>query len=103
MKKEHIPGLGTKLDSQRRAELWVCDRVYQHKIKTAWKIIYKKGYVVNSKAVDKVIGSQSFTPTRVSQGNYLFTIADCVAECIYFHPFQVWAGLFLPLCCGPHA
>ena len=67
IKKEHIQSLGTKVDGQRRAKLRTCDQGYQRKIETARKIIYEKGYVVNSKAVDDVIGSQSFTPTRVSR------------------------------------
>ena len=70
IKKEHIRNLGTKVDGQRRAKLRTCDQGYQQKIETARKIIYEKGYVVNSKAVDGVIGSQSFTPTRVSWANH---------------------------------
>jgi len=70
MRKEDIPGLGTKLDERRRAKLRKCNHVYQHKIQTARDIIYEKGYVVNSKAVDKVIGSESYTPTKVRQGNH---------------------------------
>ena len=31
------------------------------------EIIYKKGYAVNSKAVNSVIGLESFTPTHVSR------------------------------------
>jgi len=70
IRKEDISALGTKVDEQRRAKLRACGHVYQHKIKTARKIIYKKGYVVNSKAVDAVIGSESFTPTKVSPDGY---------------------------------
>ena len=70
IRKEDISALGTKVDEQRRAKLRACDHVYQHKIKTAQEIIYEKGYVVNSKAVDAVIGAESFTPTKVSQGGY---------------------------------
>ena len=69
IKKKYISGLGTKVDGQRRAKLRTCDRAYQQKIETAREIIYEQGYVVNSKAVNCVIGSESFTPTRVSQGN----------------------------------
>lgn len=66
IKGEYINGLGTKVDRQRRAKLRKCDRQYQAKIEDARKIIYEKGYVVNSKAVDQVIGSESLTPSRVS-------------------------------------
>ena len=66
IRKEDISALGTKVDKQRRAKLQACNHIYQHKIKTAWEIIYEKGYVVNSKAVDGVIGSESFTPSKVS-------------------------------------
>ena len=59
------------VDEQRRAKLRKCDRRYKSKIKTAREIIYDKGYVVNSKAVDRVIGSQSLTPTHVSRIEYL--------------------------------
>ena len=55
------------VDGQRRARLRTCDRRYQAKIETAREIIYEKGYVVNSKVVDRVIGSESLTPARVSQ------------------------------------
>ena len=70
IRKEDISALGTKVDAQRRAKLRACDYGYQYDIKTAREIIYKMGYVVNSKAVDNVIGSKSFTPTRVSQDVY---------------------------------
>ena len=78
IRKEHISGLGTKVDGQRRAKLRKSNQRYQDKIETARKIIYEKGYVVNSKAVDDVIGSESFTPTRVSQ-----------AGCLYKHPLTI--------------
>jgi hypothetical protein len=66
IKKDYIKGLGTAVDKQRRAKLRKGDERYRAKIETAREIIYKKGYAVNSKAVDRVIGSESFTPTRVS-------------------------------------
>ena len=66
IKKDYIKGLGTTVDKQRRAKLRNCDERYRANIETAREIIYKKGYTVNSKAVDRVIGSESFTPTRVS-------------------------------------
>jgi hypothetical protein len=105
IKKKHIPGLGTMVDGQRRARLRTCDQNYQAKIETARKIIYEKGYVVNSKAVDRVIGSESSTPTRVSQigHRYVPIVADYVAERIHFSPLPVRVELFLSLCCGPHA
>jgi len=63
------------------------------------------GYVINSKAVDNVIGSESLTPARVSQPDHRYehVVADNVTECIYYGPLPVWAKIFLPLCCGPHA
>ncbi|KAF9642728.1 hypothetical protein BDM02DRAFT_3192785 [Thelephora ganbajun] len=60
----YIQGLGTTVDGQRRAKLQTCDRRYRAKIEIAWKIIYKNGYVINSKAVNRIIGSESWTPTR---------------------------------------
>ena len=54
------------VDKQRRAKSRKCDNQYQVHIETARKIIYEQGYVINSKAVDAVIGSESYTPTRVS-------------------------------------
>jgi hypothetical protein len=63
--------LGTKVDEQRRAKYRKSDNRYRTNIETARKIIYEQGYVVNSKAVDEVIGSESFTPTRVSDIDYL--------------------------------
>lgn len=72
IRREYIQGLGTKVDEQRRAKLRKCDQRYLAKIETAREIIYKKGYVVNSKAVDRVIGLESFTPTRVSQVDNLY-------------------------------
>lgn len=75
------------VDKQRRAKLRKGDERYRANIETARKIIYKKGYAVNSRAVDRVIGSESFTPTRVSQNNYQndHTI-DYVTERIHFSP-----------------
>ena len=67
IKKEYIKGLGTKVDGQRRAKLRECNERYRAQVETAREIIYKKGYAVNSKAVNRVIGSESFTPTRVSR------------------------------------
>ena len=67
IKKEYIKGLGTKVDRQRRAKLRECNERYWAQVETAQEIIYKKGYAVNSKAVNSVIGSESFTPTRVSR------------------------------------
>ena len=66
IKKEHISGLGTKADKQRRSKNRKADKRYQASIEAAREIIYKRGYTVNSKAVDRVIGSQSLTPSRVS-------------------------------------
>jgi len=88
IRKEEISALGTKDDEQRRANLRTCDHIYQHKIETARKIIYEKGYVVNAKAVDAVIGEESFTPTKVSQ-NWCWCehITNYIAECIHFCPF----------------
>jgi len=105
IKKVYISGLGTNVDGQRRAKLRTCDQRYQTKIETARRIIYEQGYVVNSKAVDNVIGSESFTPTRVSWADHLYecTVTDYIIECIHFSPFPVWTGLFLPFCCGSHA
>ena len=67
IKKEYIKGLGTKVDRQRRAKLRECNERYRAQVETAREIIYKKGYAVNSKAVNSVIGSESFTPTHVSR------------------------------------
>ena len=67
IKKEYIKGLGTKVDRQRRAKLRECNERYQAQVETAREIIYKKGYAVNSKAVNSVIGSESFTPTCMSR------------------------------------
>lgn len=93
------------VDRQRRAKLRTCGQRYQAKIETAREIIYKKGYVVNSKAVNDVIGSESFTPTRVSWADYpyKYAVADYFAECIHLSPFSIWAKLLLPVCCGSHA
>ena len=104
IKKEYIKGLGTMVDGQRRANLWTWSKRYQRTVETAREIVYKRGYAVNSKAVDRVIGSESFTPTRVSQTGYQnqHTTND-VAERVRFSPFSVRAELFLTLCRGPHA
>jgi len=63
------------------------------------------GYVINSKAVDNVIGSESLTPARVSQPDHRYEciVADNVTEHVYYGPLPVWAELFLPLCWGPYA
>lgn len=70
IKREHIHDLGTAVDRRRRAKLRKCDKVYRSSIESARKIIYELGYVVNSKAVDRILGSESFTPTRVSEADY---------------------------------
>ena len=70
IKREHIHGLGTAVDERRRAKLRKCDKMYKSSIEGARRIIYDLGYVVNSKAVDKILGSESFTPTRVSEADY---------------------------------
>ena len=62
IKKEDIPGLGTQVDGQRWAEHRKGDHVYCHKIETTQEIIYKKGYVVNSKAIDGVLGQNHLPP-----------------------------------------
>ena len=54
------------IDKQQQAKSRKCDNQYQVHIKTVRKIIYEQGYVINSKAVDAVIGLESYTPTRVS-------------------------------------
>ena len=66
IKKDYIKGLRTAVDKQRRAKLRKGDERYRANIETAREIIYKKGYTVNSKAVDRVISLESFTPTRMS-------------------------------------
>ncbi|KAF9783930.1 hypothetical protein BJ322DRAFT_1109780 [Thelephora terrestris] len=63
-KREYIRGLGTMVDRQRRAKVRKCNERYRASVETAREIIYKKGYTVNSMAVNRVIGSESFTPTR---------------------------------------
>lgn len=62
IKKKDIPGLRTQVDGQRRAEHRKGDHVYHHKIETTWEIIYKKGYIVNSKAIDSVLGQNRLPP-----------------------------------------
>ncbi|KAF9642542.1 hypothetical protein BDM02DRAFT_3105515, partial [Thelephora ganbajun] len=71
-------------------------------IETARKIIYEKGYVVNSKAVDSVIGSESFTPTRsafisaLSQfGLNFFPLF--VVDLMHEFELGVWKGVFTHL------
>ena len=64
--KEQINGLGTVVDGKRRAKLRQWTEKYQVNIEHARRIIYQYGYVVNSKAVDTIIGNESLTPTRVS-------------------------------------
>ena len=105
IEKEYIPGLGTKVDGQRRAKLRSCGQSYQANIEDARRSIYKLGYVVNSQAVDHVIGSESLTPAHVSKTNHRYEciITDYTTECICFNPCPVWAELFLPICRGSHA
>ena len=93
IKKEDIPGLGTQVDGQRRAEHQKGDHVYRHKIETAQEIIYKKGYVVNSKAVDGVIGSESFTPTRVSWLDIWISTLLLIIIISKAHSFQPFLSL----------
>lgn len=54
------------MDTQRRVKLWKNDKKYQDDVATMQEIIYEKGYAVNSKVVDWVMGLQSLTPTHVS-------------------------------------
>ncbi|KAF9643157.1 hypothetical protein BDM02DRAFT_3104798 [Thelephora ganbajun] len=102
IKKKYLPGLGTRVDIQQRAKLRTCDQRYQDKIETTQKIIYENGYVVNSKAVNRVIGSESFTPTRsafisaLSQfGLNFFSLF--VVDLMHKFKLGVWKGVFTHL------
>ena len=86
------------VDGQRRAKLRKCDRRYQTKIKTVREFIYEKGYAVNSKAVDRVIGSQSMTPAHVSRIEYLMDVPALITSQSAFISTLAEFGLdFFPL------
>ena len=86
------------VDEQRRAKRRKCDRRYRAKIETVREFIYEKGYIINSKAVDRVIGSQSLTPTHVSRIEYLMDVLALITLQSAFISTLAQFGLdFFPL------
>jgi hypothetical protein len=51
---------------QRKTRARVDDEMTRSKVKLARDIIYKRNYVVNSKAVEAILKAQSLVPTTVS-------------------------------------
>ncbi|KDQ61191.1 hypothetical protein JAAARDRAFT_55886 [Jaapia argillacea MUCL 33604] len=62
---DQVGELGQKVDMQHcETQAWVDDEQRQNKVKLAWSFIYEKRYVVNSKAVNRVLQSESWVPTE---------------------------------------
>jgi hypothetical protein len=61
-----IPGLGTVSDMKLRTEKAREDTEKRRdNTELARDFIYNKGYVVNSKNVDKLLKAESYVPTKV--------------------------------------
>lgn len=65
IKKEHISGLGTTIDDQRRSHLRADNERRQAKVNRARKYIFDKGRGANSTYVNDLLQEDSWTPTRV--------------------------------------
>lgn len=64
--KEDIPNLGTDSDAAVRVEqVRRDDADRRQKVVDARKLIYERGYVVNSKKVDDLLKPESLVPTEV--------------------------------------
>lgn len=68
IKKGAIRNLGTPADTTiRREEVRVDDADLREKITNARKLIYERGYVVNSDHVEDLLKPESLVPTIVCQ------------------------------------
>lgn len=65
VKKAKLSNLGTKQDMTVRSKPRTDDVLRQERVKTARKVIYKDGYVVNSSRVDELLKRDSLVPTEV--------------------------------------
>ncbi|KAF9491917.1 hypothetical protein BDN71DRAFT_1273770 [Pleurotus eryngii] len=75
VKKSAIRALGTPADiNQRRNGKRVDSKTLHTKISKARKLIYKQGYVVNSKLVDNLLKSESLVPT---ENAFSVRLGDC--------------------------
>ena len=67
MEKGKIMYLGTTHDRITRNKLVRVDSEFrQGRVERSRQLIFDKGYSVSSKAVDRLLGDHSWTPTRVS-------------------------------------
>lgn len=65
IKKEHISGLGTKADDQRRGHLCTDNERRQRKVDRSRSYIFENGRSINSTYVDNLLQEESWIPTRV--------------------------------------
>jgi hypothetical protein len=65
IKKEHISGLGTKVDDQRRGHLRTENEWRQQKVDKSRSYIFEKGRNTNSTWVNDLLQEESWIPSRV--------------------------------------
>ena len=75
IKKEHISGLGTKADNQRRGHLRTDTEQRQSKVNQSRTWIFENGRGVNSTWVNDLLQEDSWIPTRV--GIHLNLLFPC--------------------------
>lgn len=74
--KQQVQDMGTKRDTNRRANLHVDTPAVQHSIEKARELIFKKGRSVKSDAVEGLLKPTSLVPTRVSTVALVVSPAD---------------------------
>lgn len=93
--KEDIFRAGEPADMEARRTLaWKDNDEYRKKMGEARRLIYKKGYVVNSDRIEKELKDESLVPTWVIDylTFYGFVLTHCESERVFKpSPPQLWA------------
>ena len=80
IEEKYISALGSMADDQRRQHIRLDNDHRQENVKLARKFIFEKGLGIRSKGVEGLLGSTSYTPTRVCifvSYSYFFSINKC--------------------------
>ena len=86
IEKKYIPGLGTMADDQRREHIRLDDEHRQENVELARKFIFEKGLGIKSTAVEGLLESKSYTPTRVCISVFIFNLYPLtyfLVECLF--------------------
>ena len=92
-KKCHANCLGTAQDQARQLDLCKDTKSWQKLVERARKKNFKDGLLIDGKAVKDIL-KHSMTPIRVLKWKFLYTLTNCITECIFRKAFTSFHKIF---------